>query len=131
MNQDRKKRLQSDGWKIGSAAQFLGLSPEEALLMEMKLALARDLRARRERLKLTQQQLAKQIGSSQSRVAKIEKADKSVSMDLLVSSLAALGASGTEIGRIIGRATATAGRTRARGEGAVKSKRSRRVAVAS
>lgn len=129
MNAKKRKRLEADGWKIGSAAEFLGLSPEEALLVEMKLALANDLRARRQRLKITQQQLAEQIGSSQSRVAKIEKADRSVSMDLLVSSLAALGASGAEIGRIIGRATATADRTRARGEGGGESRRSRRVAV--
>jgi hypothetical protein len=68
-----------------------------------------------------QQQLAKQIGSSQSRVAKIEKADKSVSMDLLVSSLASLGASRAEIGGIIGATTATKRRTRARSKGAGKS----------
>jgi transcriptional regulator with XRE-family HTH domain len=111
MNESKRKRLEADGWKIGSAAEFLGLSREEGLLVEMKLALARGLRDRRERLKITQQQLAKQIGSSQSRIAKLEKADKSVSMDLLVSSLASLGASRAEIGRIIGAPTAMAQRT--------------------
>jgi DNA-binding XRE family transcriptional regulator len=122
MNERKRKRLEADGWKIGSVADFLGLSPQEELLVEMKLALASNLRARRQRLKITQQQLAKQIGSSQSRVAKIEKAEKSVSMDLLVSSLASLGASRAEIGGIIGATTATVQRTRVRSKGAGKSK---------
>jgi transcriptional regulator with XRE-family HTH domain len=122
MNQSKRKRLEADGWKIGSVAEFLGLSPEEELLVEMKLALANQLRSRRQRLKITQQQLAKQIGSSQSRVAKIEKADKSVSMDLLVSSLASLGASRAEIGGIVGATTATARERSARGKAGGKSK---------
>src|SRR5687767_3674152 len=102
MNERKRKRLEADEWKIGTTAEFLRLSPEEELLVEMKHALASQLRSRRQRLNITQHQLAKQIGSSQSRVAKIEKADKSVSMDLLVSSLASLGASRAEIGGIIG-----------------------------
>jgi transcriptional regulator with XRE-family HTH domain len=122
MNENKRKRLEADGWSIGSAAEFLDLRREDELLVEMKLALARDVRARRQRLKISQQQFAKQIGSSQSRVAKIEKADKSVSMDLLVSSLASLGASRAEIGGIVGATTATARRSSARSKGIGKSK---------
>jgi DNA-binding XRE family transcriptional regulator len=122
MNESKRKRLEADGWRIGSVADFLGLSPEEKLLVEMKLALANDLRARRQRLKITQQELAKQIGSSQSRVAKIEKADKSVSMDLLVSSLASLGASRAEIGGIIGATTSKAQTSSGRGKAGGNSK---------
>jgi transcriptional regulator with XRE-family HTH domain len=122
MNPSKRRRLEADGWKIGSAAEFLHLSPEEELLVEMKLALASQLRSRRQRLKITQQQLAKQIGSSQSRVAKIEKADKSVSMDLLVSSLASLGASRAEIGGIIGATTSKAQKTSDRDKARSKSK---------
>jgi transcriptional regulator with XRE-family HTH domain len=97
----KRKKLEDAGWRVGSAAELLGLSAEEELLVEMKSALASSVKQRRQRLELTQQQLAKRIGSSQSRVAKIEAADKSVSIELLVRSLASLGASKTEIGMMI------------------------------
>jgi transcriptional regulator with XRE-family HTH domain len=101
MKASKRKKIEADGWKVGSVAEFLGLTPEEELLVEMKIDLAKHLRQRRQRVNITQQELAHRIGSSQSRVAKIEKADKSVSMDLLISSLASLGASRKEIGDII------------------------------
>ncbi len=50
MKGTKKVRLAASGWRIGSAAEFLGLSNEEAALVEMKLALARcrpTLRTRR------------------------------------------------------------------------------------
>jgi DNA-binding XRE family transcriptional regulator len=102
MKASKRKKLEKAGWKVGSTAEFLELSDEEAMLVSMKLALATKLKERRLRLKLTQQQLAKRVGSSQSRVAKMEVADSSVSMELLVRSLASLGATQTEIGKIIG-----------------------------
>jgi DNA-binding XRE family transcriptional regulator len=101
MIESKRKKLEDNGWRIGSTSEFLGLSAEEEVLVAMKLALAANLKARRQRLNLTQQELAKRIGSSQSRVAKIEMADKSVSMELLVRSLASRGASRKEIGGII------------------------------
>jgi DNA-binding XRE family transcriptional regulator len=106
MNTAKRKKLESAGWKVGSAAEFLGLTLEEELLVEMKLAFAERIKERRQKLDITQQQFAKKLGSSQSRVAKIEKADRSVSMELLVRSLVTLGASREEIGNvIIGRPT--------------------------
>jgi len=102
MKESKRKKLEADGWRVGSASDLLGLSAEEELLVTMKLALAANVKARRHLLKMTQQELAKQIGSSQSRVAKIEVADKSVSMELLIRSLASLGASPKEIGGVIG-----------------------------
>ena len=68
----------------------------------MKLALANKLKARRQERKLTQMEIAKQIGSSQSRIAKMEVADKSVSLDLLVRSLLSLGATRQDIAGTIG-----------------------------
>ena len=50
MKRTEKVRLAADGWRIGSPAEFLGLSKEEAALVEVKLALARcrpTLRTRR------------------------------------------------------------------------------------
>jgi len=97
----KKKRLVKKGWKIGSADEFLGLSPEESAYIELKLNLSEKLRRNRIRKKLTQGELAQLISSSQSRVAKMEAGDPSVSVDLLVRSLLALGVSRKELGRSI------------------------------
>ena len=102
MKASKRKKLEAAGWKVGSASEFLELSDAEEMLVNMKLALATNVKAMRQRMKLTQQDLATRIGSSQSRVAKMEVADGSVSMELLVRSLAALGASRTQIGKIVG-----------------------------
>ena len=102
MKNAKTKRLQAAGWKVGSAHEFLGLSKQEAVLVEMKLALANSVKRRRQRRKMTQAAMAKQLGTSQSRLAKIEAADRSVSIDLLVRSLLALGASRRDLARLIG-----------------------------
>ena len=97
MNTAKRKRLEKDGWKVGTAQEFLNLSPEEAAYVEVKLNLARVLSNRRKSLRLTQVALAKRIKSSQSRVAKMEAGDPSVSIDLLVRSLIALGETPTAL----------------------------------
>ena len=101
MDKRKKERLAKKGWKTGSVAEFLDLSAEESAYIEMKLALSEKLRERRRRKKLTQAELAKAIESSQSRVAKMEAGDPTVSIDLLVKSLLALGVSKKELGRTI------------------------------
>ena len=90
MNKAKRKQLERRGWKVGSASEFLGLSPEESRFIELKLVLSRWLRERREAQKLTQVDLARQLRSSQSRIAKMEAGDPSVSVDLLIRSLFAL-----------------------------------------
>ncbi len=102
MKASKQKKLQAAGWKVGSAAEFLELTDAEAMLVNMKLALATHLKTLRQQSKVTQLELAKRIGSSQSRVAKMEIADKSVSLELLVRALATLGATTSEIGKTIG-----------------------------
>ena len=62
---------------------------------------AKTIRATRERKGLTQNQLAELIESSQSRVAKMEAGDRTVSLDLLVRSLLAMGTTKRELARII------------------------------
>ena len=104
MNIDKKKRLERAGWTVGGAADFLELSPEEASFIEVKLALATGIREVRERNGLTQTEVAARLGSSQSRVAKMEAGDRSVSLDLLVKSLLRIGASPSAIARWIRRA---------------------------
>jgi DNA-binding XRE family transcriptional regulator len=97
----KRKRLEAAGWRVGSAAEFLGLSEEEAAFVEIKLALSERLRTRRRNLNLTQGGLAKRLGSSQSRVAKMEAGDPSVSLDLLVRALLATGATPAEVARAL------------------------------
>ncbi len=93
MNTAKRKRLESKGWRVGSAKEFLNLSNEEVAYLEVKLALSKILQDLRKRKKLTQHELALRLKSSQSRVAKMEAGDPSVSLDLLFRSLFALGAS--------------------------------------
>lgn len=101
MRSSKKKRLESKGWKVGSAKDFLGLSPEEEAYIEIKLRLAEDLRIQRLRCQMTQLDLAKKLRSSQSRVAKMEAGESSVSLDLLVRSLITIGASNKNLVRLI------------------------------
>ena len=101
MRKQKQKRLRAKGWKVGTVKEFLGLSEADAVLIEMKLALSRSLRARRKQHGLSQMEFARRLQSSQSRVAKMEAGDPSVSMDLLVSSLLVLGASLTELAKAI------------------------------
>lgn len=99
MRKAKRTALESKGWKVGNAEEFLDLTPEEARYVELKIHLSESLRNRRERRGLTQTDLAKMIRSSQSRVAKMETGDPSVSLDLLVRSLLALGASKKELAK--------------------------------
>jgi DNA-binding XRE family transcriptional regulator len=91
MKKALKKKLERKGWKVGSAADFLGLSPGEEALVAVKMELVDALRQRRRKSDLTQAELAKRIGSSQSRVAKMEAGDPSVSIELVIRALLAIG----------------------------------------
>src|SRR5437867_1433744 len=101
MKVGKKKRLTSAGWKVGSAGGFLGLTPEESELVELKLALGQALKRYRARRRLTQEALAIKLGSSQSRVAKLESGYRGVTLDLLVRALFATGATTNDIAREI------------------------------
>ena len=103
MREMKKKRLEAAGWKVGTTKEFLGLSAQEADYLEIKLKLAESLRDKRRRRRMAQTDVAKLVNSSQSRVAKMEAADGSVSIDLLIRSLLALGTSNPELARIIAR----------------------------
>jgi predicted transcriptional regulator len=101
MREDKRRRLEAKGWKVGTTREFLGLSAEEAASSELKVRLAMGLREWRRRRDLTQSDLAKRLQSSQSRIAKMEAGDPSVSLDLLVRSLLTLGASRRDLTRIM------------------------------
>jgi DNA-binding XRE family transcriptional regulator len=101
MRPSKRKKLQRAGFKVGTVQQFLGLSDEEAALIEMKARLVETLAAARKAAGLTQQQLARRMGSSQSRLAKIEAGAADASMDLICKALLSLGLSSRAIGRIL------------------------------
>lgn len=101
MRSEKRRKLEAAGWRIGDAREFLGLSASEDEFVTIKLNLARRLRELREEKHWTQAEFAEKVGSSQSRVAKMEAADASVSVDLLVRSLLAAGADRRELGRIV------------------------------
>ena len=101
MNSTKKKQLEAKGWKVGNAAGFLNLSLEEETYVELKLSLSRNLQEARKEKHLTQGQLAQLLKSSQSRIAKMEASDPSVSIDLLVRSLLVLGISRKNLVRML------------------------------
>jgi DNA-binding XRE family transcriptional regulator len=106
MDANKRKRLGAAGWKIGNTASFLGLSPEESALVDMRVALSRTLRERRVASGFTQTAFATQLGSSQSRIAKLEAGDPSVSLDLLIRALLVVGASRKEVATALARRVA-------------------------
>jgi ribosome-binding protein aMBF1 (putative translation factor) len=101
MKASKRNKLEQAGWRVGTVNEFLELSPQESAYIEMKLSLSETLREEREKKKLSQVEFAHLIASSQSRVAKMESADSSVSMDLLVKSLLALGVPRKKLARVI------------------------------
>jgi ribosome-binding protein aMBF1 (putative translation factor) len=103
MRESKRTKLDAKGWKIGTPKDFLNMSDEEESYVNLRLSLAKGLKTRRQVHGLTQIGLAQAIKSSQSRVAKMEAGDPTVSLDLLVKSLFALGASNRELAAIISR----------------------------
>ncbi len=101
MEPTKRQKLEAAGWKVSTVADFLDLSPEEMEMIEIRLSLSKSLKKLRKQEELSQQKLAENINSSQSRVAKMEAASPSVSIDLLIKSLLALGATREEIGLAI------------------------------
>jgi DNA-binding XRE family transcriptional regulator len=106
MDEEKRKKLEAQGWRIGDTQEFLGLSDDDIAYIDIKIALSQMIRELRRQQKLTQQQIAKLIGSSQSRVAKIEAGDPSVSIDLQVKSLIKMGATKEDVGKVISRGAA-------------------------
>lgn len=102
MKTEKRRKLERAGWRVGDARELLELTPDEAAFVEIKLALARRVRELREERNWTQAEFARRVGSSQSRVAKMEAADSTVTVDLLVRSLLAAGADRRELGRVVG-----------------------------
>jgi predicted XRE-type DNA-binding protein len=101
MEPTKRQKLEAAGWKVGTVAEFLELTPDEKSIIEIRLSLSKSLKQLRKQQELSQQKLAENINSSQSRVAKMEASDSSVSIDLLIKSLLSLGATRADIAMAI------------------------------
>jgi DNA-binding XRE family transcriptional regulator len=97
MELTKRQKLEAAGWKVGNTAEFLQLSSAEIEIIEIRLSLSKSLKELRQQKQLSQTELASDISSSQSRVAKMEAGDPSVSIDLLIKSLLSLGAARKDI----------------------------------
>jgi ribosome-binding protein aMBF1 (putative translation factor) len=101
MNKQKRKKLEEKGFRVGSAAEFLDLTPEEEAYIEIRLAVSNMIKTQRTKRGWTQAQLARAMGSSQSRIAKLEAGDPSTSLDLMIKTLLRLGISKKEIGKLL------------------------------
>ena len=101
MHKSKKRRLEKKGWRVGSAGEFLNLSDEESKYIELKLKLSHAFRNKRQQRGWTQVEAARVLRSSQSRIAKMETGDPSVSVDLLIRALLTMGATPKELGRVV------------------------------
>lgn len=101
MNEARRARLEKAGWEVTSVDEFLGLTPAESAIVEARLKLSKLLRERRQIARLSQHALAKRTSTSQSRVAKAEAAEPSISMDLMFRVILGTGATMTDIASVI------------------------------
>lgn len=111
MKKTKRERLERAGFTVGGTQEFLGLSDAEMTMIDARVALAQALRHRRNRvLKISQSAFAERVGSSQSRVAKMEGGDPSVTLDLLIRSLVKSGSSLEEVGRVLTEARASSAR---------------------
>lgn len=99
----REARREARGWRKGTTRDFLNLSDDETAFIAIRLHLAKAMQAHRRQLRLTQVATAQLLESSQSRVAKMEAGDPTVSVDLLIRSLLRLGATPASIGRVLGK----------------------------
>ena len=101
MDPIKRQKIEAAGGRVVTVAEFLGLTPEEEAIVEIRVALSKSLKKMRQQEQLSQQKLAEKTNSSQSRVAKMEAADRSVSIDLLIKSLLSLGATREDIAKAI------------------------------
>ncbi len=114
MNARKQKQLEEQGWVETDVQELFGLTAAEAAYVELMIALSNAVRARRLAGGLTQQRLAELLQSSQSRVAKMEAADPSVSLDLLIRAMLAMGATPRELGAVLAAEAAAPRAARAR-----------------
>lgn len=101
----QKKHLEAQGWQFGTVAEFLGLTPSQSAVIEIKIALSDRIKSRRQELGLTQRQLATRLKTQQPAIARLELgAGRTVTIDILTHTLLDMGVTSHEIGRILAKA---------------------------
>lgn len=101
MDPEKQKRLEAAGWVVSDTPTFLGLTDEDMRYIDLCIILSDAIRERRIAAGMTQQQLADKMGSSQSRVAKMESRHPGPSAALLIRALFAIGVTLEELAEII------------------------------
>ena len=91
MDSAKRKALNAAGWKLGNAADFLEMNEAERQVLDARVKLALAVRRQRQARHLSQKALGLKLGTTQPRVAKIERAASDVSLDQLMRAFAALG----------------------------------------
>jgi DNA-binding XRE family transcriptional regulator len=91
MDAKKLKKLAKMGGRVTTVKELLGLTDADEAIIEMRLQLAKVVRERRHAAGITQAALAKAIGSSQSRIAKMEGGDPHASLESLVAAVIAVG----------------------------------------
>lgn len=104
MTPHRKKALEAAGFQVGTVQKFLGLSDAEMHVVEIRVRLAKALRALRQKKGLSQADVARLIESSQARVATMENGGSGATLDLLVRALVVLGMTPRQLGSVVAKA---------------------------
>lgn len=91
MTEKKKKMLEANGYRVVDSADWLGLSNEEAQIVDMRVALAQELERVRKAKGITQAELARRVGTKQSGVARMINNPDTSTMDNLIKGLIALG----------------------------------------
>ena len=112
MDPKQKAFLEAAGIPVGNKVEFLGLSPAQEAVVEVKVRLSYALRRARKAQGLTQAALARQMGVPQQTVARLESIHKSISVDMLMRALVTAGVSLEAIADEIARGAAHLARDR-------------------
>lgn len=97
MDAERKKKLEAAGWKFGDYADFLGMTPEEKAVVEIRLAATREMERLRAENPISQEELARRMGTKQPNVSKLFKNPGKATLDTLFRALLALGSTPKKI----------------------------------
>src|SRR5262245_47265913 len=123
MRPAKRRALETAGWEFGDAADFLAMTDEKRQMLDLRVDAALAVRRQRQAMKLSQQELARRIHTSQPRIVKIEKAANDVSLDQILRAYTAAG------GRVVLKEVSTGLRKTPSGRGRKRTgaKRAKRV----
>lgn len=99
LSRKKKDRIEQMGGRVATVEEWLDLSPEEVAVIDMKIRLGEEFRARRQQKRMSQETAAKILKTSQGRVSKLERGQ--ATLDQLARSVLRLGGSRASVGRAI------------------------------